>query len=104
MNSFDKVYEIVAKIPKGKVATYKQIAKIAGIRNPRLVGFCLHRNIDPKTIPCHRVVRSDRTLARGYAFGGMKKQKEMLEKEGVGFLKNGNVDIERHLFKSPFEH
>ncbi|MDO8582954.1 MAG: MGMT family protein [bacterium] len=86
MNASEKVYKAVSKIPKGKIATYKQIAKICGIKNPRTVGFYLHKNIDPKTIPCHRVIRSDGQLASNYAFGGHKKQKEILEKEGIKFV------------------
>lgn len=100
MNSFEKVYKVVSKIPKGKVSTYKEIAKLAGIKNPRLIGNYLHKNIDPKTIPCHRVIRSDGTLAKGYAFGGIKKQKEILEIEGVGFLSNGRVNLDKYLFIS----
>lgn len=92
-----KVYQIVSKIPKGKVATYKQIAKIAGIKNPRIIGFYLHKNIDPKKIPCHRVIKSDGTLASGYAFGGIKKQKEILEKEGITFDKE-KIDLQKYFF------
>lgn len=85
MNPSEKVYKVVSSIPKGKVATYKQIARLAGIKNPRLVGFYLHKNLNPKTIPCHRVIKSNGTLAKGYAFGGIKKQKEKLIKEGIKF-------------------
>lgn len=99
VNYFEKVYEIVSKIPKGKVATYKQIAKLAEIKNPRLVGFYLHKNIDPKKVPCHRVIKSDGTLAKGYAFGGPKKQKEILKKEGVKFNKE-KIDLRKYLFKN----
>lgn len=92
-----KIYKIVAIIPKGKVATYQQIAKITGIKNPRLVGFYLHKNLDPKNVPCHRVIKSDGTLASGYAFGGIKKQKEILQKEGIRF--NGNkINLNKYLF------
>lgn len=98
MNSFEKVYEIVVKIPKGKVSTYKQIAKLIGIKNPRLIGYYLHKNSDPKTIPCHRVIKSNGTLAKGYAYGGMKKQKEILEKEGIAFDRKGIVDLKKYLF------
>ena len=77
------------------------MAKLAGINppagGPRLIGNYLHKNIDPKTIPCHRVVKSDGTLASGYAFGGPKKQKELLEKEGVKFNK-GKADLKKYLF------
>lgn len=100
MRSFEKIYKVVSKIPKGKVSTYKQIAKLTGIKNPRAVGSILHKNIDPKTIPCHRVVKSDGKLASGYAFGGLKKQKEILEKEGVAFLQNGTVDLKKYLYHS----
>lgn len=97
MKSFEKIYKVVASIPKGKVLTYKKIAKSVGIKNPRLVGFYLHKNIDPKTIPCHRVIKSDGTLASGYAFGGKTKQKEILEKEGIKFLENGKIDLQKYL-------
>lgn len=97
MNSSGKIYKIVSLIPKGKVSTYKQIAKLAGANNPRLVGFYLHKNLDPEKIPCHRVIKSNGTLALGYAFGGMKKQKELLEKEGIKFNKN-KVNIHKYLF------
>ncbi|OGH15705.1 MAG: cysteine methyltransferase [Candidatus Levybacteria bacterium RIFCSPHIGHO2_02_FULL_37_10] len=99
MNLFEKVYEIVCLIPKGKVATYKQIAKLAGIKNPRLVGFCLHKNTDPKNIPCHRVIKSNGYLAKGYTFGGLKKQKDILRKEGIKFSANGKINLEKYSFK-----
>lgn len=98
MNSLEKIYKVVSSIPKGKILTYKKIAKIVGIKNPRLVGFYLHKNIDPKKIPCHRVIKSNGTLAKGYAFGGLKKQKEMLEKEGIGFDRN-KINLKRYFFK-----
>jgi len=97
VSSFEKVCKVVSQIPKGKVSTYKQIARLANIKNPRLVGFYLHRNIAPKTIPCHRVVRSDGTLAKAYAFGGKIKQKEILEKEGIR-LNKGKIDLEKYLY------
>lgn len=98
MNSFQKIYKIVSKIPKGKVATYKQIAKLSNT-TPRVVGFALHANKDPQNIPCHRVIRTDGTLAKGYAFGGMKKQKEILEKEGITFLKGNKVNLSQYIFE-----
>lgn len=76
----EKVYEVVKKIPKGKVLTYKEVAKKAG--NPkayRAVGNILNKNFDPK-IPCHRVIRSDGKIG-GYNRGS-KKKKEILKKEG----------------------
>lgn len=81
MKSFtEKVYEVVKKIPKGKVLTYKEVAKKAGNEKAsRAVGNILHNNFDSQ-IPCHRVIRSDGKLG-GYNRGGEKKM-EMLREEG----------------------
>ncbi len=90
----EKVLKYVAKVPKGKVTTYKQVAINTGLNSPRLVGKILHHNEAPEIYPCHRVVRSDGTIASGYAFGGPGKQKEMLEQEGIIF--NGDkIDLEK---------
>lgn len=99
MNTFEKVYQVVKKIPKGEVLTYKQVTLISGVNNPRTVGFALHANKNPGEIPCHRVIKSDGTLAKGYAFGGIKKQKEKLKNEGVYFLNSEKVDLEKSLYK-----
>lgn len=73
-------------IPKGKVATYGQVAALAGApRNARFVGYALHSNPEPGVIPCHRVVFRDGSLAPGFAFGGSERQRLLLEEEGVVF-------------------
>lgn len=97
MNSFEKIYKIVSLIPKGKVATYKQIAELAGVASPRVVGFALNKNKDLDKIPCHRVVNVKGELT-GYAFGGIKKKREILEKEGIKFLPNNTIDLKKYLF------
>lgn len=79
-NIFEKIYEEVKKIPAGETRSYSEIAKIVKT-TPKVVGFALHANKDPKNIPCHRVIRKDGALASGYAFGGKKIQKKLLEKE-----------------------
>lgn len=84
MNTFDKVYDLVASVPKGKITTYGAISKIVGV-DPRVVGFALHANKDPKNIPCHRVINSKGQISKGYAFGGPHIQQKMLEDEGVIF-------------------
>ena len=62
MNTFEKIYEQVKRIPRGKVATYGQIALLAvNPRWSRVVGYALHSNPDPDTIPCHRVVTKVQT-------------------------------------------
>lgn len=94
MHDFKKIYDAVSKIPQGKVMTYKQVAQTAGVKNPRYVGFAIHRNTDIIKIPCHRVIKSDGELATGYAHGGMIKQKEKLIDEGIVF-KNTRIDLEK---------
>ena len=94
-----KIYEAVKKIPKGRVATYAQAAEAAGDRKmARAVGNALHKNPDPTTIPCHRVVNSKGELAGEYAFGGTWKQAEILQSEGVE-VKDGRVNLEQHQWK-----
>lgn len=90
----DKVYEVVRQIPEGRVASYGQIARLAGRpRNARFVGFALHANPEPGVIPCHRVVFKDGSLAPGFAFGGEDEQRRLLLAEGIEFLPDGRVDM-----------
>jgi len=89
-----KVYALAKQIPEGKVATYGQLAKMAGSPGAsRAVGLCMKNNPDPRTIPCHRVVAASGKLT-GYAFGGTSVKKEKLIKEGVSFSKDAvNLSI-----------
>ena len=90
----DKVYEFVRNIPRGKVATYGQIALHLGNRNfARAVGNILHCNPDPEHIPCHRVVNAQGRLSSAYAFGGIEAQRCLLKSEGVVFKNNQVVDL-----------
>ncbi|MDR2532013.1 MAG: MGMT family protein [Oscillospiraceae bacterium] len=89
-----RVFELVREIPCGFVSTYGDIALAAGRpRAARIVGYTLHRNDDPETTPCHRVVFKDGSLAAGYVFGGRDVQREILAKEGVVFTEDGRVDM-----------
>lgn len=97
MNTFEKIYEVVKRIPEGKVASYSQVAAMAG--NPRwsqVVGYALHSNPSPGEIPCHRVVRKDGRVARSFAFGGENVQRMLLEGEGVSFIDEFTVDMKKH--------
>jgi len=88
-----RIYEAVKRIPKGRVATYGQVAEMAG--NPRMsraVGNALHKNPEPGIIPCHRVVDSKGRLAGEFAFGGAGAQAKLLEAEGVA-VTDGFVDL-----------
>ena len=91
-----RIYEAVKKIPRGKVATYGQVAHMAGDRKmARAVGNALHKNPDPEHVPCFRVVNSKGELSGEFAFGGAGKQAEKLRKEGV-VVENGKVDLKRY--------
>lgn len=92
-----RVYDAVAKIPVGKVATYGLIAEMAGDpKAARDVGLILSRVTDGHGLPCHRVVNRTGTLAPEYAFGSQERQRAMLEAEEVNFLADGRIDMEQH--------
>lgn len=94
-----RIYEAVKKIPKGKVATYGQVAEMAGDRKmARAVGNALHKNPDPDTIPCYRVVNAKGELAGAFAFGGEAVQARLLEQDGIR-VEHGRVDLERYGMK-----
>ncbi|SFB38832.1 O-6-methylguanine DNA methyltransferase [Acetitomaculum ruminis DSM 5522] len=94
-----RIYEAVKQIPRGCVATYAQVAELAGNRKmARAVGNALHKNPDPFSIPCHRVVNSKGELAGEYAFGGAWKQAEHLIEEGVEVV-DGKVDLKQFQWK-----
>ncbi len=99
MNFFEQVYQIVKQIPRGKVMTYGQIAKMLGTKDARRVGHALHVNKDGTLVPCHRVVNKDGRLAPGFAFGGPHEQKRRLEQEGVK-VKNNRVDLSQYGVKT----
>ncbi len=93
-NSFARIYDVVRQIPYGCVATYGQVAILAGnARWSRVVGFALHVNPDPDHIPCFRVVNRLGEPSSAFAFGGINRQIELLEAEGVRFV-DGHVDME----------
>ena len=90
-----RIYEAVKRIPKGRVATYGQVAKMAGNeRMSRAVGNALHKNPDPDHIPCFRVVNSKGELAGAFAFGGANVQADLLREDGVEVV-DGKVDLKR---------
>ncbi len=99
-NTFEKIYDVVRRIPRGKVATYGQVAMLAG--NPhwsQVVGYALHVNPDPAGIPCYRVVNRFGGVSRAFAFGGENRQIELLKADGVAFLPDGTVDLARFLWQ-----
>ena len=101
MTTFDLIYAVVRRIPQGKVASYGQVAALAG--NPRWareVGYALHVNPEPGVIPCHRVLMADGRVTPGFAFGGPDVQRALLEAEGVRFQDDGTVDMAVYQWKT----
>ena len=95
-----RIYEAVKKIPYGKVATYSQIAELAGDKKmARAVGNALHKNPDPDNIPCFRVVNAKGELAGEFAFGGVGVQAELLRAEQIEVI-DGRVDLDKYQWKN----
>lgn len=93
---YDRVYAAVKRIPRGKVATYGQVAAAAGNGGAaRAVGNALHKNPAFGEIPCHRVVNSKGKLADAFVFGGVNVQKDLLMQEGVEVADN-RVDLKKY--------
>ncbi len=98
-NTYEKIYDVVREIPQGRVATYGQVAALAG--NPRwarVVGYALHVNPDPEGIPCYRVVNREGRLSDAFAFGGVNRQKLLLEAEGVE-VEGNCVKLDKYQWK-----
>ena len=89
----EKIYAAVRLIPRGKVASYSQIAALLGNCNlRRYVGNALHKNPSNEITPCHRVVNAKGFCSGSFAFGGGDVQRQKLEAEGVSFV-DGHVDL-----------
>lgn len=99
-NFNEKIYDLVRKIPLGKVATYGQLAFMAGSpRASRIVGAVMAKVPPFLELPCHRVIYSDGSLCRGMEFGSEDAQRELLKSEGVIFLESGKVDLKMSIWK-----
>lgn len=91
------VYKVTADIPRGKVATYGQVGRMAGYpKAGREVGIAMSQAPRAKNLPCHRVVNKIGTLSPDHVFGGKEKQRRMLEAEGITFTEDGVIRMEKH--------
>lgn len=100
MSFRDKVYQVTSKIPKGKVATYGQVAKLSG--SPlaaRAVGLAMKTNPNAPIVPCHRVVAADGKLTGYSGPGGVEGKRKMLLNEGVYFVED-KVNLKKSLWKN----
>lgn len=93
---YPKIYGVVAKIPRGRVATYGEVAVRAGLPNhARTVGYALHALRPGTTLPWHRVINAQGRISMGLMTGEADLQRALLEAEGVGFDETGRVDLRR---------
>ena len=100
---YGSIYAAVCRIPPGRVATYGQIARLAG--NPKAargVGNALHNNPSPEYIPCFRVVNAGGQLAGHFGFGGAAAQRALLEEDGVCVV-NDRVDLKVYQWRDEDE-
>jgi methylated-DNA-[protein]-cysteine S-methyltransferase len=95
MNFNERCYELLRKVPAGKVTTYKALAEALGTKAYRAVGNAMNKNPYAPEVPCHRVVASNGDL-HGFA-QGLKKKQQLLEEEGVQ-IKGGKVDLTAYQF------
>ena len=97
-SAFELIYNIVKQIPKGTVATYGQVAALAGNKRwARVVGYALHTNPNPDEIPCYRVVNRFGEVSRAFAFGGENRQIELLQKDGIEVI-DGKVELKKYIW------
>lgn len=101
MSQYDRIYATVRKIPVGKVATYGQIADLAGLYGKaRLVGYALFRVQIADNLPWHRVINSKGEISYSLQRqGGDYLQKVLLEEEGIKFKDNGKIDLSKYLWQ-----
>ena len=95
---FEQIYALVAGIPAGRVMTYGQIALALGHpRAAKVVGSAMRLAPERLALPCHRVVNARGGLAPSDAFGASGLQRQLLLEEGVPFLRDGRIDLDRCL-------
>jgi methylated-DNA-[protein]-cysteine S-methyltransferase len=92
----ERCYELLRKVPRGKVTTYKELAHALRTKAYRAVGNAMNKNPYAPGVPCHRVIGSDGSLV-GFA-SGLKNKKKMLEAEGIEIHK-GKIDLKKYLYK-----
>ncbi len=98
--TYARIYSVVRRIPRGRVATYGQIADLAGLpKQPRLVGYALHSLAEGSEVPWERVINARGEVSPRTAPGGDLVQQQLLEAEGVSFNLYGRVDLKKFQWK-----
>lgn len=98
--SYARIYAVVRRIPRGRVATYGQVARLAGLSGQaRQVGYALHAMATQRPVPWHRVINSRGEVSRRSVPGSDAAQRDFLEREGVRFDGKGRVDLARYQWR-----
>jgi methylated-DNA-protein-cysteine methyltransferase related protein len=96
-NNYLKIYKVVRRIPRGRVATYGQIAALAGLDgHARQVGYALHAVPASIKLPWHRVINARGEVSARTRGDSHELQRELLEAEGIAFDERGRVDLRRY--------
>ncbi|MBW4622208.1 MAG: MGMT family protein [Cyanosarcina radialis HA8281-LM2] len=105
MNSYNAIYQVVRQIPKGKVATYGQVADLAQLYGKaRLVGYALYRVDLDSDVPWHRVINAKGEISYShFRHGGDELQRSLLEEEGIKFSPEGKINLKEYLWRSPLD-
>lgn len=98
MDLREKVYAKLQSVPKGKVTTYKDLAKASGTNAYRAIGSFMKTNHNPKDIPCYKVVKSDGSIGEYSAPGGANKKISLLKRDGIKISK-GKINLKVFKFK-----
>ena len=101
----DRIFDIVARIPPGRVTTYGWIARVIGApRSARIVGWALHSGTRRTEVPCHRVINRNGELSGAWAWGDPNAMRALLEEEGVEFDAQGRVNLGRYGWEPDAEY
>jgi methylated-DNA-protein-cysteine methyltransferase-like protein len=100
VSRWEKIYAVVRRIPRGRVATYGQVARLAGLPGyARQVGYALHALDEERNVPWQRVINAKGEVSLRSEVGFEHIQRQLLEREGVGFDERGRVDLERFAWR-----
>ncbi len=96
---YERIYKVVRRVPRGRVATYGQVAELAKASGPRQVGYALHALPEGHDLPWHRIINSRGEISLDSGLGGGSLQRALLEAEKIVFDKKGRVDLKRYQWK-----
>jgi methylated-DNA-protein-cysteine methyltransferase-like protein len=99
MTAYERIYRVIRRVPRGRVATYGQIAELAKASGPRQVGYALHALSEGHDVPWHRIINARGTISLESGIGGGNLQRALLEAERVVFDGRGRVDLKRYQWK-----